>query len=252
MRWGDSRPGAGVSHGGRVRGAVAALARVARGTLRLVLRAALAVLLLWAGLIVLYRWIDPPATPLMIVRLFEHGRWWRTAVPLDRVSPHLVRAVLAAEDARFCQHHGIDVEAVGDAMGEWRRGQGLRGASTISMQTARNLFLWQGGGFVRKALEAPLALALDAAWPKRRTLEIYLGIAEWGEGVYGAEAAARRHFGVSSAALSPRQAAALAAILPSPRKWKANPPGDYVAQRIPTLLARMEDMGAYMGCLKRG
>jgi len=228
------------------------IASAFRALVRLVLRAVLVVLLLWAGLIVLYRWIDPPLTPLMVVRLFEHGRWSRTAVPLERVSPHLVRAVLAAEDARFCQHHGIDVEAVGDAVGEWRRGQGLRGASTISMQAARNLFLWQGGGFVRKALEAPLALTLDAVWPKRRTLEIYLGVAEWGEGVYGAEAAARRHFGVSAAALSPHQAAALAAILPSPRKWKANPPGDYVASRIPTLLARMEDMGAYMGCLKRG
>ncbi len=226
------------------------LARALGTVIRFSLRAVLGVFLLWAGLLVAYRWIDPPLTPLMVIRLFEHGRWSRTAMPLDRIAPDLVRAVVVAEDARFCRHRGVDWGEVGEALGEWRKGQGLRGASTISMQVARNLFLWPGGGFARKAVEVPLALALDAFWPKRRTLEIYLSAIEWGEGIYGAEAAARRHFGTSAHALQRRQAAALAAVLPSPRKWQVHPPGPYVAARIATIEARMADIDGYLGCLR--
>jgi monofunctional glycosyltransferase len=210
----------------------------------------LAVVLFWAGLLLLYRFVNPPVTPLMLVRLADHAAIVHRSVPLARVSRDLVRAVVVAEDGRFCSHWGIDLDAVGDALEEAADGGRMRGASTITMQLARNIFLWPGGGFLRKGIEAPLAAALDAAWPKRRILEVYLNVAEWGPGVYGIEAAARTHFGVDARNLSRSQAARLAAILPSPRKWKANPPGAYVASRAATIEARMAYADGYLGCLR--
>ena len=217
---------------------------------RLLLRLVLALLLGWAFLILLYRFVDPPLTPLMLLRLPESGRIDHDSVPLSKISPDLVRAAIAAEDNRFCVHRGIDWSAVEDAVQEYEADGRLRGASTITMQTARNLFLWPGGGFVRKGLEAPLALALDALWPKRRIMEVYLNIIEWGDGIYGAEAAARHHFGVSAHQLTRQQAALLAAVLPNPRKWSAGKPGPYVAGRAPRIAERIDQLGGFLDCLR--
>lgn len=221
-----------------------------RALARLLLRIVLTLLLGWTFLIVLYRFVDPPLTPLMLLRLPESGRIEHDSVPLSRVAPDLVRAVIAAEDNRFCIHRGIDWNAVEDAVQEYEADGKLRGASTITMQTARNLFLWPGGGFIRKGLEAPLALAIDALWPKRRIMEVYLNIIEWGDGIYGAEAAARYHFGVSAKQLTRSQAALLASVLPNPRKWSAGKPGPYVAGRAPRIAERIDQLGGFLDCVR--
>ena len=150
--------------------------------------------------VVAYRFVDPPLTPLMVIRAAEtrSPRWARQWVPLGAVSPALLRAVLAAEDARFLAHHGVDWPALERAReyNERWRGRRLRGAGTITMQCARTVYLWPGRSYVRKALEVYLAWLLELGWGKRRILEVYVNTVEWGDGVYGAEAAARRYFGV--------------------------------------------------------
>ena len=166
----------------------------------------------------------------------ELQRQW---VPMERISPHLVRAVIAAEDTRFCEHIGIDFEAVQSAFEGNQQGGRRRGGSTITQQTAKNVFLWNGGGYARKAVEAWFAIYIDAIWPKRRVMEVYLNVAEWGDGIYGAEAAARVRFGKSAADLTRYEAALLAAVLPSPNKWRVDPPGPYVRSRAQTLQGRM-------------
>ena len=183
------------------------------------------------ALVAIYRFVPPPATFLMVQRVFEGkglDRRWRG---LDRMSPRLVRAVIAAEDARFCEHKGFDVEAIEKAMEANARGRKLRGGSTISQQTAKNVFLWPGRSWVRKGFEAYFTVLIEIGWGKRRIMEVYLNSIEWGPGVYGAEAAARKNFGTSAADLSAAQAARLAAILPSPLKWRAAKPGPYVRKR---------------------
>ena len=194
-------------------------------------------------LTVAYRWIDPPGTPLMAIRWFGGTAVDHRPVPLAAVAPALPRAVIASEDNRFCTHHGIDFEAVQDALDEQEETGRLRGASTITMQVARNLFLWPGGGWLRKGLEAPLALAIDALWPKRRVMEVYLGIAEWGDGVFGAEAAAQRHFRKPAARLTRGEAARLAAVLPNPRRWNAAQPTAYIQRRTATIDGRVGQLG---------
>ncbi len=220
---------------------MSALAALARGVVRAILIAFALALVFWILLLALYRVVDPPLTPLMLLRLPEAGALDHRSVPLDRISPELIRAVIAAEDNRFCTHGGIDWSAVKDAVEEYERKGRLRGASTITMQTARNLFLWPGGGFVRKAIEVPMSYAIELAWPKRRILEVYLNIIEWGDGIYGAETASRRYFGIGAARLNRQQASLLAAVLPNPREWSAAAPGPYVAQRAATIRDRMDD-----------
>jgi monofunctional biosynthetic peptidoglycan transglycosylase len=179
-----------------------------------------------------YRFIPPPITYLMLERTFEgrgFDRHWR---PLEKISPTLTRAVIAAEDARFCEHHGFDFEAMEKAYAHNARRPGrIRGGSTISQQTAKNVFLWPQRSYVRKGLEAYFTVLIETFWGKRRIMEVYLNSIEWGPGVYGAEAAARRNFGVGADRISPAQAARLAAILPSPLKWHAARPGPYVKRR---------------------
>jgi monofunctional biosynthetic peptidoglycan transglycosylase len=193
------------------------------------------------GLAVLFRWMRPPLTPTMIARALADRasvdyRW----TPLARVSPDLVRAVIAAEDSRFVHHHGFDWTEVHAALRAHRRGHRLRGASTITMQCARSVFLLPNRSVVRKLAEAYLTVLLEGLWPKRRILEVYLNVVEWGDGVYGCEAAARRTFGTTCADLDARHAALLAAILPNPRRWSASRPGPYVRRRAATIRGRME------------
>jgi monofunctional biosynthetic peptidoglycan transglycosylase len=173
-----------------------------------------------------YRFVPPPLTYLMVQRTFEgrgFDRHWRS---LDHISPTLVRAVIASEDSGFCRHHGFDFKAIEKAMkNNERRPNRLKGGSTISQQTAKNVFLWPGRTYVRKGLEAYFTVLIETMWGKRRIMEVYLNSIEWGPGVYGAEAAARKNFGVGADRLSAVQSARLAAILPKPLAWRADRPG---------------------------
>jgi monofunctional glycosyltransferase len=198
------------------------------------------VLTLWLGSLLLFRFANPPATPLMMIRSIENGEFVRyKPVALSAISPALVQAVIAAEDGRFCFHHGIDIGAVQDAIDDYEESGRLRGASTITMQVARNLLLWPGGGLLRKAIEAPLALALDALWSKRRIIEVYLNIAEMGDGVFGVDAAARTYFGKPPARLTADEAARLAAVLPNPVRWSAARPTPYIKRRAAIIRGRI-------------
>lgn len=161
----------------------------------------------------------------------------RDVVGRDEISPHLRRAVLASEDDRFYLHFGLDFEEIENAFERARRGRRLRGASTITQQVAKNLFLWEGRSFVRKGYEAYLTIVLEICLSKERILDLYLNLAEWGDGVFGAEMAARTHFKKSAKALTREEAARLAAILPAPRRW--SPRGSIASARIGTILGRM-------------
>ena len=183
------------------------------------------------ALVAVYRFVPPPVTILMIQRSLEGKGFSRTWRPLDQMSPALIRSVIAAEDAGFCSHKGFDFEAMQEAWAHNETSDRVRGGSTISQQTAKNVFLWPQRSYVRKGLEAGFTVLIEVGWGKRRILEVYLNTIEWGPGIYGAEAAARRNFGVGADRLTPAQAARLAAILPSPLKWRAAKPGPYVKRR---------------------
>jgi monofunctional biosynthetic peptidoglycan transglycosylase len=190
---------------------------------------AFAVLLIPYVIAPFYRFVDPVSTP-MLWRWVTGKRVVRIVVPLNRIAPALRLAVIIAEDGTFCRNRGIDLGAIREAMQQSDEFGDARGASTITQQTAKNLFLWEGRSFIRKALEFPLALWLNLVLPKRRVLEIYLNIAEWGPtGEFGAEAGARWAFGKSARDLTPAEAAELAAILPNPVRRSA---------RIPSVLVR--------------
>ncbi len=193
--------------------------------------------ILW---VVAYRFAAPPGTVVMLERRLEGEKINHSWTPLEEISPNLVLAVIAAEDSRFCRHQGIDLEAIEEAAYENKNGKRRRGASTISQQTAKNAFLWNGGGWARKAAEAWFTLVMETVWPKRRIIEVYLNIAEWGDGLFGAEAAARARFGKSAKDLSKSEAALLAAVLPSPNKWRVSPAGPYVRGRAAMLRKRMD------------
>ncbi len=189
----------------------------------------------WVGA---YLFFDPPSTVLMLQRAAEGETIRHYPVPLSRMSPHIVRAVIAAEDSNFCTHDGFDVEAIQDAMAANARGGSVRGASTVSQQTAKNLFLWPDRSWIRKGLETYFTALIEFMWPKRRIMEAYLNAAEWGDGNFGIEAAARTRFGIAAADLTPLQAARLAAVLPNPNRWRADSPGPYVRRRSASLVER--------------
>jgi monofunctional glycosyltransferase len=212
----------------------------------------LAFLLAWPVVMTLvYALVPPPVSNIMLLRALGGAGIDRQWVPLEKISPNLPRAVIAAEDARFCDHRGVD----------WREFQGViqdaldndeapsRGASTIPMQTAKNLFLWDGRFAIRKLIELPLAMWMDFVWSKRRMIEVYLNIVEWAPGVYGAEAAAQHHFGKSAEKLTKREAALLAAVLPNPIKRNAGKPSKGVRRIANRILLRMRGMAPYLTCL---
>ncbi len=190
----------------------------------------------WAGY---YGAAPPPGTLLMAQRALSGQAVNHPWTPLEEISPHLVTAVVAAEDTRFCLHGGIDFDAIDQALEELKNGKRLRGASTISQQTAKNAFLWNGGGWLRKGGEAWMTVLIETLWPKRRIMEVYLNVAEWGDGAFGAEAAAQARFGKSAKHLTAHEAALLASVLPNPHKWRVDPPGPYVRKRSGTVRARM-------------
>ena len=191
-------------------------------------------------LVALYRVLPPPATPLMLIRRVEgYGidKSWRR---LDNISPHLIRAAMAGEDARFCRHHGFDWGAIATAWDHYQSGRGrLLGASTISMQTAKNVFLWPGRDWLRKGFEAWFTPLIELAWGKRRIMEIYLNVVEWGPGVYGAEAAAQYYFHKPADALDRSEAVRLAAALPDPLGWSPRRPGRRLLVRGAAIRANM-------------
>jgi len=193
------------------------------------LRVALAILIvlppLWCAI---YALAPVKTTPLLVSRMILGKSMVRSPVPLDEIAPALRHAVIASEDQRFCQHHGFDWREIGRVLSKKDGARNPRGASTISQQVAKNVFLWSGRSWVRKGLEAYFTVFMEAFWSKRHILEVYLNIAEWGPGIYGAEAASRYHFATNAWALSSDQAARLAAILPNPILWRAEPPGPHV------------------------
>jgi len=195
-------------------------------------------------LIILYRDLPPPVTPLMLIRFAGGDGIDKDWVPISRISPNLIRAAMAGEDAKFCQHRGFDWEAIDNAWRQYQRGRFILGASTISMQTAKNLFLWPGRSWWRKGFEVYFTALLELTWSKRRIMETYLNIVEWGPGVYGAEAAARYHFHKSAADLTPEEAARLAAVLPNPRRWSASRPTGYILGHAGVIRARMPEVPA--------
>lgn len=199
-------------------------------------------------LVVVYRFV-PPVSTLMLARMVTGRPVDRQWVPMERISPFLQAAVIMSEDGQFCRHHGVDWSALADAIHEVEQGGRSRGASTLSMQTAKNLFLWPSRSFLRKGLEIPLALLIDFAWGKRRVLEIYLNMAEWGDGTYGAEAAARRYFHTDAAELTPHQATLLAAALPDPRGRNAAKPSHMLTQLAATVLRRLGEARSHLACL---
>nr|WP_073248662.1 monofunctional biosynthetic peptidoglycan transglycosylase [Shimia gijangensis] len=193
--------------------------------------------LMWAVsftvlLVLLYAVINPPITWTMVGEKRKLGQIDREWVAIEEVAPVFLRSVVAAEDANFCQHWGFDIKAIRAAMD----GGATRGASTISQQTVKNVYLWQGRSWARKALEALITPVAEIAWSKRRILEIYINIAEFDEGVFGVEAAARHYFGVGPEALSAVQAARLAAVLPSPKKRSAAKPSARVRQKAAAIM----------------
>jgi monofunctional biosynthetic peptidoglycan transglycosylase len=204
-----------------------------------------------AGLIVLYRFADPPFSALMLQRWLSGESVAKAFVPIDAMAPALVKTVLISEDGRFCEHRGIDLDAIQTALE--KAGDGTpRGASTISMQVAKNLFLWPSKSYLRKALEVPLTLAIEVVWPKRRIMEIYLNIAEWGPGVYGAEAAARHHFSKRALDLTERESALLAVALPNPIARDAGKPGAGTRRLAGLIQARANRASRYqMWCVLR-
>ena len=193
--------------------------------------------LLWVGA---YRFAPPPGTLVMLDRKLGGDVIIHPWTKLEDISPNLIYAVIAAEDSRFCLHNGIDFSAIDAALDERKRGGKQRGASTISQQTAKNAFLWNGGGWARKGAEAWFTIVMETFWPKRRIMEVYLNVAEWGDGLFGAEAAAQARFGKSAKDLTKDEAALLAAVLPSPNQWRVDPPGPYVRGRASMLRKRMD------------
>ncbi|SDY18990.1 monofunctional biosynthetic peptidoglycan transglycosylase [Citreimonas salinaria] len=187
---------------------------------RQALRAVLAVAALALLLVLVFRFVAPPTTHTMWVESRRLGGVERDWVPVDRIAPVMLRSAVAAEDANFCAHWGFDMNAIRDAIADGA----ARGGSTISQQVVKNVFLWQGRSWPRKALEAGLTPLVEAFWPKRRILEVYLNVAEFDEGVFGVEAAALHYFGVAAADLSDAEAARLAAILPAPKSRSAVDP----------------------------
>ena len=175
-------------------------------------------------LVVAYRFVPPPITLTMVGDAIEGNGVTKSWMPLSRIDPDMARAAIAGEDARFCLHHGFDFEAIQKAFERNARGGKIRGGSTISQQTAKNVFLIQGGGYPRKALEAWFTVLIETIWGKRRIMEVYLNVAETGIGTYGANAGAMRYFGHDASTLSPAEAGRIAAVLPLPKKRDAVDP----------------------------
>jgi monofunctional biosynthetic peptidoglycan transglycosylase len=209
---------------------------------RWILRFAALVFAISIMMTAIYEHVPVPVTWLMLLRVVQGDGLTRDWEPIENISPELVRAVIAAEDTRFCEHRGFDWVELRKAIDEWRRGEGLRGASTISNQVARNVFLWPSRDLFRKGLEAYYTVLIELMWRKERIIEVYLNVAEWGPGIFGAEAAAQHYFGKPASELTRREASLMAAILPNPIDWSASSPGEYTANYAARIRTRMDQL----------
>ena len=209
---------------------------------RWILRFAALVFAISIMMTAIYEHVPVPVTWLMLLRVVQGDGLTRDWEPIENISPELIRAVIAAEDTRFCEHRGFDWVELRKAIDEWRRGEGLRGASTISNQVARNVFLWPSRDLFRKALEAYYTVLIELMWRKERIIEVYLNVAEWGPGIFGAEAAAQHYFGKPASELTRREASLMAAILPNPIEWSASSPGEYTANYAARIRTRMDQL----------
>ena len=228
------------------------MARRQRGFAYRILRALALAFAGWTavtfGVVVALRWVDPPFTTFMVTdRLshlfddeYEFRHEWRD---WNGISKHAAIAVVAAEDQTFPVHHGFDFKQIDKALQDRERGRRVRGASTISQQVAKNLFLWRGQSWFRKGLEAGITVLIEACWSKQRILEVYLNVAEFGRGTYGVQAASQRYFGKDAARLSRSQAALLAAVLPAPTRFKVQAPSRYVQRRQAWIQRQMVALG---------
>jgi len=234
----------GMSRINKSRGRRRASRRTRNPWRRWLLRIVFVFLLVSVLPVLLLRWIPPPTSAVMLARTLDEGRsqdyQW---VPLERIAPDAALAVVAAEDQKFPDHWGFDLDAIRDAAERHARGGRLRGASTLTQQVARNLFLWQGRSYLRKGLEAWMTVLLEIVWPKRRILEVYLNIAEMGDHTFGVQAAARRFFARPADAINREQAALLAAVLPNPHRYRVESPSSYVLERRDWILQQMTRLG---------
>ena len=203
-------------------------------------------ILLSVFIVIIYGWVPVPFTPLMAIRALEFPEeniqhdW----VSIDKISNNLKVAVIASEDQNFPNHNGFDMQAIEKAIENNKQGRRVRGASTISQQTAKNVFLWPHRSWVRKGFEVYFTFLIETFWSKERILEVYLNSIEMGKGVYGAEAASRVWFNKSASALTSQEAAAISAILPNPRQYRANPPSSYIQSRKAWIVKQMRNMGS--------
>ncbi len=228
------------------------MAKRRRGPARRALRGLLLAALAWAGVtvaaVVALRWIDPPFTTFMATDRISHllddsyefRHEWRE---WGQISKHAAMAVVAAEDQKFPQHHGFDFKQIDKALADAERGRRVRGASTISQQVARNIFLWRGQSWFRKGLEAGITVLIELCWSKQRILEVYLNVAEFGRGTYGVQAASRRYFHKDATRLNRSEAALLAAVLPAPTRFKVQAPSAYVKRRQAWIQRQMTALG---------
>ncbi|OEY71327.1 monofunctional biosynthetic peptidoglycan transglycosylase [Salegentibacter salarius] len=198
-------------------------------------------------MVLLYKWLPVPFTPLMAIRYFENPEEeiQHSWVARQDISRHLQLGVIASEDQNFVKHNGFDFQAIEKAVEDNQKGKRVRGASTISQQTAKNVFLWPGRNWIRKGLEVYFTFLIETFWSKERILEVYLNSIEMGRGVYGAEAAAQHWFNKSAVNLSIYEAAAISAVLPNPREYKANPASNYINQRKNWIVRQMQNYGRF-------
>lgn len=220
-----------------------------RRALRLGMVLAIAFVVASTMVVIALRWLPPPSTAFVIARRIDGWTGAEKRVPIRRdwvaqaqISPDMFLAVVAAEDQRFPDHHGFDLHAIEQALGDRERGK-VRGASTISQQVAKNLFLWSGRSWLRKGLEVWFTGLIELCWPKRRILEVYVNVAEFGDGVYGVQAASQQYFGRDAARLGSAEAARLAAVLPNPKHYSAARPGPYVQRRQQWIERQMRQLG---------
>lgn len=215
---------------------------------RFIFKVLLGLFLLSILMVVVYKFVPVPFTPLMAIRYFENPEeplehdW----VPIEEISRHLQLAVIASEDQNFEKHSGFDFEAIQEAMEDNRSGRKIRGASTISQQTAKNVFLWPSRTWFRKGMEAYFTFLIEMIWSKERILEVYLNSIEMGKGVYGAQAAAQHWFKKDARQLGPYEAAAIAAVLPNPREYRANPASNFIQRRKNWIVRQMQNYGKFI------
>lgn len=201
------------------------------------------------GLVIIYRFIPVPITPLMVIRVFEQAfdpekdvRLVKDWVPISKISKNAPQAVVAAEDQKFLDHNGFDIDAMKKAWENNKKGKRIKGASTITQQTVKNVFLWPSRSYIRKGLEAYFTVLVELLWSKERIIEVYLNVIEMGDGIYGIEAAAQTYYQKPAEKLNRSQAAMIAAVLPNPRRWKPSKPTNYIRGRQTWILRQMNNL----------